>query len=281
MLPTLLETLQKTVAFFEKKGVPQARLSAEWLFAEALGCKRLDLYLRYTELMPEAVLVKLREWVARRGRREPWQYIVGHTPFLEIELKTDARALIPRPETEMLVATLLENASEAPRRILDLGTGSGAIALSLAHAYPEATIVAVDKSVHALALAKENAVRLNLDARVEFLQSDWFAAVTAEYDWIIANPPYLTPAELLTAEPEVKDYEPLNALVAAEEGRQDLDLILQGAYAHLKPGGLIALEMGISHGDWILKRGQELGYIKTDVKRDLTGRARFFFAQRS
>jgi len=222
----LLETLNQTIRFFQKKNIPQAQLSAQWLFAEALGCKRLDLYLRYNEILPESILSVLRDWVARRAKREPWPYIVGHTPFLDLDLKTDARALIPRPETEELVVTLIEEAQLAPKRILDLGTGTGAIALSLARAYPDALVVAVDQSLAALSLAQENAIRLQLDQQVTFVHSNWFEHVEGYFDWIIANPPYLTQSEWEQADSEVKDFEPQAALTSPDDGLADLKLIL-------------------------------------------------------
>lgn len=280
MPATILETLQKAVAFLEKKGVPQARLSAEWLFAEALGCKRLDLYLRYESIVPEDVLAKLRTWVVRRANREPWQYIVGHAAFLDLELQVDPRVLIPRPETEELVMLLIEGATAAPQAIVDLGTGSGAIALALAKAYPEAVVVAVDKSQDALSVARHNAERLGLAARIHFLESNWFSALEGRFDWIVANPPYLTEDELLGAAPEVKEHEPKTALVALEEGRLDLEVILKGAMDYLNPAGIIALEMGIHHGEGLLRYAQGLGYGNCEVKNDLSGRARYFFAKK-
>jgi release factor glutamine methyltransferase len=279
MAEILREALQKTILFFEKKGVPQPRLSAEWLFAEGLGCKRLDLYLRHESILEEPILNRLREWVVRRANREPWQYIVGHTPFLDIDLITDARALIPRPETELLVANILENTIASPMRILDLGTGSGAIALALAKACKEAVIVAVDKNENSLALARLNAQRLDLTERIDFRLSNWFSAVDGHFDWIVANPPYLTPMELKMAEPEVKDYEPLEALVAANDGRSDLELILNESINYLSPGGQLFIEMGIAHGEWILNHAHAVGYKDCKVTKDWGGYDRFFEAR--
>ncbi len=277
MPDTLVDTLQKTIAFFTEKEVPQARLSAELLFAEALQCKRLDLYLQYSKILTPEELDLLRGWVLRRARREPWQYIIGHTDFLNLTLKTDPRALIPRPETEELVATLIEEHTQSPKSILDLGTGTGAIALALAQHFPEAEVTAVDKSTAALTLAKENASSISLKTTPHFIYSDWFQNVTGSFDWIVANPPYLTQSEWEAAEPEVKTYEPFEALVSIEEGRNDIASILHQAKQHLNPSGLIAMEIGIEQGDWIVQLAKKLGYAKPLVKKDLSGRVRFFW----
>lgn len=279
MAEILRDALQKTIVFFEKKNVPQPRLSAEWLFAEGLGCRRLDLYLRYDTILDEVVLDKLREWVLRRVKREPWQYIVGHTPFLELDFITDARALIPRPETELLIANIIEHAEKIPQRILDLGTGSGAIACALAKAFPEAEIVAVDKNEKALSLARLNAERLGLLNQIKFCLSDWFSSVKGSFDWIISNPPYLTQEELKSAEPEVKDYEPLDALVAADEGSADLKFILEKSRHYLNASGKLYLEMGIAHAGWIQTYAHSLGYSTCKVTKDWGGYDRFFEAQ--
>lgn len=276
--PSVLETLRKAEAFLAGKGVEQPRLEAERLFSVGLGCKRLDLYLRYAEPLNEMQLDRLRELTVRRGKGEPWQYLAGEVEFHGLALTCDTRALIPRPETEELVARVVERLKDAPpARIVDLGTGSGAIALSLAAAFPEAAVTAVDNSSEALSLARQNTLQLSLAERVSLYESDWFAAVSDDFDLIVSNPPYLTEVELQTAGREVRDYEPPGALVAGPDGLRDLRVILAGTREHLAPGGLLALETGIEQHEALCALAE--GFGKCWGENDLTGRPRYFFVQ--
>ncbi len=282
---TLLEVVQKTTDFLAAKGVESARLNAELLIGHALGLKRMQLYLQFERELPETELEKIRPLVKRRSQREPLQYIVGETEWSGLRLKVDRRALIPRPETEYLVE-LLETrlADAAPTRILDLGTGTGAIALALAKRFPEAAVTAVDASDDALALAGENARALALDGRVTLVKSSWYDALTAAavapFDLIVSNPPYLTVAETAAAEPEVRVFEPVTALTAAEAGLADLRTIISGAGAFLKPDGWLALETGIAQHAQLVQWLGEAGMVAVESKRDLTDRDRFLFARR-
>ena len=158
----VLEVVKKTSEFFASKGVESPRLNAELLVSHALALGRMQLYLQFERPVSEAELAAIRELVRRRGRREPLQYVIGFTDFCGLRLKTDRRALIPRPETEFLVETLIARCEAPPARILDLGTGSGAIALALARAFPLASVTASDSSRDALALAEENAALAGL-----------------------------------------------------------------------------------------------------------------------
>ncbi len=176
----LLEILRKTTDFFRAKGIESARLDAEVLVAHALKLRRMDLYLQFERLLTDVELDAIRPLVKRRGQREPLQHILGETDFFDLKLKTDRRGLIPRPETELLLELVTKAFDSAPARILDLGTGTGAIALALAKFWPESAVVAVDRSAEALALARENAAKLALADRVEFRESDWFAALTGQ-----------------------------------------------------------------------------------------------------
>jgi release factor glutamine methyltransferase len=278
---SILEVIERTTTYFAKNGVTNPRLQAEWLMADVRGCKRLDLYLRFDQPLQEATLEKLRPMVKRRALREPLQYIIGNAPFLGLTLKCDARALIPRPETEELVGEVLRRVgAKHPVSALDLGTGTGAIALSLAKTWPETHVTAADFSADALALAKENAAANGLSERVTFVISDWFSAVKGEFGVIVSNPPYLTETEWRDAEPEVRDHEPKNALVAPEEGLADLGKIVRGAAKHLAPGGLLALETGIAHHAALAKIAAEAGYSASEGVRDLAGQPRYFFARR-
>lgn len=279
--PSLLEILRKTEAYFVKTGINSARLDAEWLIAHVLHCKRLELYLRFDEPMGEEILAPLREMVRRRARREPLQHILGTVDFGGLTLRTDRRALIPRPETEELLDHLIaEGRQRYPKCILDLGTGTGALALSLARAFPGAFVVGVDRDPDALALARENAKANGLEQRVEWIPSDWFEQVPSqEFDWIVSNPPYLTEEEWETAEPEVRVFEPREALVASEEGRRDLETILKGALPFLRRPGLVALETGVAQHEVLTVVAQKLGYDEIRSIADSSRRPRFFWAQ--
>lgn len=280
---SLLDLLKKSTEFLAKKGIGNARLQSELIFAGTLGCRRLDLYLQFERPLTQAQTDVLRERIVRRARREPVQYIVGETDFRTLTLKCDSRALIPRPETEELVGYALEKlAAGTPARVLDLGTGTGAIALAVAAERPETHIVAADISADALALAREN-FTLNFEkkgvpADVEFLRSNWFENIAGTFDAIISNPPYLTDAEWESAEPEVREREPRNALVAENDGLADLEKILRGARERLAPGGFVALETGIAHHACLEEIARNCGFAETKSVDDLSDRPRFFFA---
>jgi release factor glutamine methyltransferase len=280
---TVLEVVQKTTDFLAGKGVESARLNAELLIGHALGLKRMQLYLQFERVLVEAELEKIRPLVKRRSQREPLQYIIGETEWSGVRLKVDRRALIPRPETELLVEGVTERLAEPPARILDLGTGTGAIALALAKRYETAAVTAVDASDDALALAGENARLLGLNDRVRLVKSSWYDALAADesYDLIVSNPPYLTTDETAAAEPEVRVHEPVSALTAADEGLADLRVIIAGALRFLKPGGLLALETGIAQHAVLVKLLTDAGYTAVESRKDLTDRDRFVFARRA
>lgn len=278
---TIREIKARTETFFLLKGVPNAKLDTDTLIAHSLGLKRLDLYLDLDRPLTEAQLDALRPLVRRRADREPLQYIVGSTEFYGLTLKVDARALIPRQETEELVDQIVSRLKTTPRRILDLGTGSGALALALASVYPEASIVATDQSAEALALATENAASLRMNERITFLQGSWWEALSAStsFDLIVSNPPYLTDAERETAEPEVVVHEPSSALFAGSDGLDDLKILLGAAPQYLEAGGLLALETGITQADALTALARQAG-LDAESLEDLSGRPRFFMAKR-
>ncbi|MFA6289157.1 MAG: peptide chain release factor N(5)-glutamine methyltransferase [Opitutaceae bacterium] len=282
MLP-LLEVIQKTADFFAKKNVESPRLTAELLIGHALGLKRMQLYLQFERVLSEAELESIRPLVKRRGQREPLQYILGETEWSGLRLKVDRRALIPRPETELLVELIPSFVTIPPSAILDLGTGSGVIALALAKLYAGAQVLAVDRSDEALALARENADVLGLAGQVTFLRSNWFEAMSAGgagYDLIVSNPPYLTQDETEAAEPEVRTHEPVSALTSEDAGMADLRKIIVGAPTFLKPAGVLALETGITQHAALKALLEATGFTRIESRQDLTGRDRFVFAWR-
>ncbi len=279
---TVLEIIKKTTEFFAGKGIESPRLNAELLIGHALGRKRMQLYLEFERPLAEVELEKIRPLVRRRALHEPVQYITGETDFYGLKLKVDRRALIPRPETEQLVEHVVAaRASRPPTRILDLGTGSGAIALALAQAFPAVVVFAIDRSEEALTLARENAASANLTERVTFVLSDWYKTVPAErFDVVVSNPPYLTADETAQAAWEVRGFEPPQALISADEGLADLLTIIQGAAPFLVPGGLLALETGIAHHARLRTEMAAAGFSGIESKQDLAGRDRFVLALR-
>jgi release factor glutamine methyltransferase len=276
----VLEVVKKTSEFFAAKGIESPRLNAELLIGNALGLARMRLYLEFERPVTEAELASIRELVRRRGRREPLQYITGTSEFCGLRLKADRRALIPRPETELFVETVAARCAAPPARILDLGTGSGAIALALAKAFPDSSVTAVDTSAGALALAAENAASTGLAGRLRFVESDWFAGLVPgeTFDLVASNPPYLSEAEVGASAPEVRDHEPMAALASASGGFADIARILASSRPFLAQGGMLALETGIGHHAQAAAAAQAAGFARTESIRDLTGRDRFFLA---
>jgi release factor glutamine methyltransferase len=262
--------------------VENPRLNAELLIGRALELPRMQLYLQFERLLTVPELDKVRPLVKRRSQREPLQHILGEQEFFHIKLKVDRRALIPRPETEQLCEVITQQLAHPPLTILDLGTGGGAIALALAAFYPQAAVTGLEVSAEALALARENAAALGLDGRVRFLESDWFTALEpgARFDLIVANPPYLSEAEMAATAPEVRGYEPLVALSPGPDGGEALVRILAEAARYLGDGGLLALETGIDQHGRLRDRATAAGFARVESRRDLTNRDRHFLAWR-
>lgn len=278
-----LPLAQKAAHLFSEKGIDNARLEAELLLAHVLGMRRLDLYLQYDRPLTESQLETYRGYVRRRLKREPLQHIVGRVQFRHLELCVDARALIPRPETELLVEEVLRYAGErtAALRALDVGVGSGAIALSIAHEAPNVTVVATDTSAAALELAGENAGRLGLS--VELRSGELWAAVASDeqFDIVVSNPPYIADHERAALQPEVRDWEPAAALFGGDDGLQVMRALIARAPAHMRSGALLALEIGMTQAAAV--RGlieQTTSFESIRVVRDLSGRERIITALR-
>jgi release factor glutamine methyltransferase len=278
---TVRELLGPTREYLESKGVRSPRLDAEYLIAHVLGIKRLELYLDHDRPLEPAEVDLLRELVRRRGRREPLAYVLGSWSFYGLELRCDPRALVPRPETEILAErclALLEG-TEAPA-IVDVGTGTGAIALILAARLPEATVTATDISPGALALAAENAAATGLADRVGLLEGDLLAPVAGRrFDLVVSNPPYVAAGD--EVDTEVSEHEPAAlAVYAADEGRAILERLATEAPAVLKPGGHLAVELGDGQAPWMAERLAALGYESVKITRDLRGVERVVAARR-
>ena len=251
---SILEVISKSSNFLEKKGVPNHKTDAEWLIAHALGCKRMDLYLRFGEILDESILGKIRALVVKRGERIPLQHILGSVHFAGIRLKCDDRALVPRHETEFLVDYVSQRITTSFfGKIADLGCGGGAIILALCNQLPDAVGVGFDKSDFALGLAKENCHSSGLSSRVSLQNFDWLENdfLPESFDLIISNPPYLSKEEWLSTEPEVKSYDPIAALVAQQNGLSDIRKIVSIAQNSLSKGGYLALEFGQKQAEYL------------------------------
>jgi release factor glutamine methyltransferase len=279
---TLLEVLQSTTAFFAKRGVESPRLNAEHLLAHALKRKRIELYLEFERVLTEAELAPLRDLVRRRGQGEPLQHLLGTVEFAGQTFLCDKRALVPRPETKQFVELLksrIENRSTSGgSKILDVGTGSGVIALSLAALFPEAVITATDISDDALALARENATRLDLANRVTFLKSDLMIYVSHGYQVIVANLPYVAEHDRGTLSREVL-HDPEIALFGGEHGDEIVRKLIEAAPSHLAPGGLLALELALGQGDALSALMAKKNYHDIELERDYAGVIRFLFGR--
>jgi release factor glutamine methyltransferase len=249
---------------FAAAGVDTPRLDAEVLLAEATGWDRARLAAEPEAAVDSAAGRRFGAMVRRRIRREPVAYIVGRKGFRNLDLAVDRRALIPRPETELLVELALEL---QPRTALDVGTGSGAIALALADELPRCELVATDTSEHALALARENAERLGLAGRVRFERGT--VPPERRFDLVLANLPYVRDAELPALEPEIAEHEPQEAVVAGAGGLEAIATVATPATAALEPGGSLALEVGVDQAGPVAELMLDLGFFQVEARQDL------------
>ncbi|MGO9479562.1 MAG: peptide chain release factor N(5)-glutamine methyltransferase [Limisphaerales bacterium] len=325
---TVLEAIQKSTEFLAKKGVESPRLQTELLLAQLLRLPRMKLYLNFERALTLAETDALRELVKRRGQHEPLQHLTGSTSFCGFEIAVNHHALVPRPETELLAEfgwqflnqlsegqvprapNPLENEDGASQssalRALDFGTGTGCIAIVLAAKCPSAKIVATDISSDALALAKANAARHNVADRIEFVQSDGFAALRPEgrvplapnikdenrdsqssslrkmeFDLISSNPPYIPSAEISTLQPEVRDFDPRAALDGGADGLDFYRKLAAEATRFLKPDGKIMLEFGDGQADAVRKMFETEKWIVEAVREDYSHRERILIAKSS
>lgn len=276
---TVLDVLQSTTAYFRKRGIENPRLNAEHLLAHSLGRKRLDVYLEFERDLAEPELAPLRELVRRRGQNEPLQHLLGTVEFCGNIFLCDKRALVPRPETEKLVEFLDPEirSQKSKVRIIDVGTGSGVIALSLAAKFPDAEIFATDISDDALLLAHENAVRLGISP-IQFLKSDLLENVDDKFDLIVANLPYISRHDRDQLAPEVL-RDPEVALFAGEKGDEIIRRLIETAPSNLKAGGLLALEIGLGQDSALTDLLRDKNYRDIEAKNDYSGRTRFLFAR--
>ena len=276
----VLEVLQSTTGYFQKHNIESPRLNAEHLLAHVLTRKRIELYLEFERHLNESDLVPLRELVKRRGAGEPLQHLLGTIEFCGHTFVCDKRAMVPRPETEQLVELLISNfrSETAHSRIVDVGTGSGVIALTLAVEFPEAEIVAVDISDDALALARENAGQLGLADRVRFLPGNLLENVAGTFDLIIANLPYVSKEQRQTLSREVL-HDPKVALFGGARGDELVRELIMQAPSRLRPRGMLALEIGIGQSEMLVAAMAEKNYRDIWTEKDYSGVTRFLFAR--
>jgi release factor glutamine methyltransferase len=275
---TVLEVLQTTTAYFKKYGIDNPRLNAEHLLAHALGRTRMELYLEFERALTQTELAPLREFVKRRGQGEPLQHLLGTVEFCGHVFAIDKRAMVPRPETEELVELLKSEIRNPQSAIVDVGTGSGVIALSLAAAFPEAKVHAVDISEDALALARENAARLGLEARIKFTKSHLLENFREQFDLIAANLPYVSIRDRQSLAREVL-HDPAVALFAGETGDELICELIEEATSHLRPGGLLALEIGLGQAEALAGLLTQKKYRDIRPRNDYSGETRFMFAR--
>jgi release factor glutamine methyltransferase len=275
---TVLEVLQATTAYFKKHKIDSPRLNAEHLLAHVLGRKRIELYLEFERVLTESELAPLRGLVKRRGEGEPLQHLLGTVEFCGHVFLCDKRAMVPRPETEELVELIESKIENRESRIVDVGTGSGVIAVSLATKFPEAEILAVDISDDALTLAQENAARLKVADRVRFLKSNLLENVEGTFDLIVANLPYISTRDRHTLSRDVL-HDPAVALFASARGDELVRELIAQAPSQLRPGGMLALEIGIGQSEALLSALAEKNYRDICSKNDYSGVTRFLFAR--
>ncbi len=279
-MKTLLETLQAGAGYLEARGVEDARRNIELPAAKVMGCTRLELYLQFDRPMAEGDLAPLRELLRRRGAREPLQHLLGGVEFAGRHFRSDARGLIPRPETEELASLLLHRFRSAPpARVVDVGCGSGVLGLTLAAEWPGAEVTMVDRSADALALARENAEALDLLDRssLTITEGDLLADLQGPFDLVVANLPYIDPAELAALQPEVK-FDPQAALDGGERGVELILRLIGQLPQRLAGGGEVALEIGEGQAGELSAALSDVGLARVEVVADLSGIDRFLLA---
>jgi release factor glutamine methyltransferase len=268
---TLGEVLRLSTAHLERHGSPTARLDAELLLGHALGLGRVELYTGFERPLGEAELAECRALLARRAKREPVAYILGRWGFRGLDLDVDPRVLVPRPETELVVDRCLALLEGVPGPdVLDVGTGSGAIALALAAELPEARVTGSDVSPGALAVARMNGERLGID--VEWVESDLLAGLGGRrFDLVVSNPPYVAAGEIDGLEPEVRDWEPRGATVSGETGLEAIERLVHDAPGVLAPGGALVLEVGAGQAAAVAALFAEAGLAEVERGLDHAG----------
>lgn len=274
---TLLDILNKASDWFKSKGIDNHRLDAQLLLGHVLGMKRMDLYMNFDRPMDEAEVARYRELIKRRGAREPLQHLIGDTPFRELSLKVDRRALIPRQETELIV-DLVRKHLEPGRTptVLDVGVGAGPIFLSIVKEIANCVVTGCDISPDALELTRENAARNGLPAE-RLVRSDLFSAFPADsrFDMIVSNPPYVGENERASLQPEVRDFDPAAALFGGNEGWELPARLIHDAFERLAERGTLILEIGAGQAPLLKEKSASRPWSSISTSPDYQGIDRF------
>ncbi len=278
---TILKLLEWSTPYLQNKGVSSARLDAELMLAHTLGLSRVQLYTQFDRPLTELELQQYKTFFKRRSEREPLAYILGKKEFYSLEFEVSPAVLIPRPETELLVEKAIQllknppsplsNGGTGKLKILDLGTGSGCIAISIAKHLPQAQLTAIDLSETALKIAQSNAKRHGLEHQIIFLREDilspTFKIQNSEFDAILSNPPYIPEADFLKLEPELK-FEPSQALIGGKTGLDFYENLFPWVKKHLKASGFALFEIGFNQAEEVEKIATNTGFQKVNILRD-------------
>jgi len=280
------EILDYSEDYLKSNGIESPRVEAEWLLSHALGNRRIDLYLQFDRILSSSESVNYKSLLKQRLDHKPLQYIIGEAEFMGLSIKVDENVLIPRPETEQLVEKaikLLENSKSTRHKVLDVGTGSGNIAIALAKFLPSVEVTAIDVSEAAINLAKENAEKNGVSNRINFLvldlNSDDFPG--DKYDMVISNPPYISMNEMNNLQDEVKNWEPDVALTDHSDGIKLIEQIINNVPNSIKRGGHILIEIGGNgQKERVRKLLSKAGFLNIYVEKDYNSHARFAIAER-
>jgi len=279
---TVLESLELSSQFLEKKGIESARMNAELLLANILECQRLDLYLRFNQPLNKIETNTYRDYITRRGNFEPYQYIVGDVEFYGLKFFVDKSVLIPRQETEILIETILEKyPKDDELKILDIGTGSGNIPISLAMNLPESKVISIDVSQDAIKIAEQNRELHDLKSRVGFIKSDILTDNLEKYnntfDIIVSNPPYVKNEEFETLQKEITEFEPEIAVTDFDDGLKFYKEISNKSKALLKENGMLFFEVGKEQVEDVKEIMRENGFQNIEIQKDLSEIERVVF----
>jgi release factor glutamine methyltransferase len=281
---TVLEAIQKSTDFLAKKGVDSPRLQSELLLAHVLKTQRLKLYLDFARALTEAETTSLREFVQRRGTREPLQHILGTACFWGLDLAVNTSVLIPRPETELLAEQGWKflNSLGRDSTFLDFGSGSGCIAITICHFAKQSRGIALDRSPDALAVASTNAAKHSVVDRLQFIESDAFVAIAPDQqlDLIISNPPYIPAADIDSLQEEVRKFDPRSALDGGADGLDFYRILAAESPQHLAPGGKLMVEFGDGQQDQLHSLFKANSWTVESILNDLSDRPRILIANR-
>lgn len=278
----VIDVIEWTTEYFKKHGISSPRLDAELLLGYVMNKERLQLYLDFEEVVPKEHLAKYRELVKKRSQRVPVSYLINRKEFLSLDFYVDENVLIPRPETEVLVETILQDKSDS-RRLVDVGTGSGAIAISIAKTRTNWEIFAVDVSPEVIEIAMQNAQKHGVEENITFLQGNLFEPIDSSlsFDWIVSNPPYIASDKFDDLMPEIREYEPRIALDGGEDGLDLIRSLIEGAPSFLVPEGKIAIEIGFDQGNAVRSLIESNpAYTECNIIQDYSGNERVVVASK-